>query len=706
MANLRLRSALTMRGLLPKTLCSLITTAALLISLGTGFAHGQACSGMSLGVNANLNGFVPFPATNAWNTNIANAPVDPDSDAITSASGFAGLNLHPDFGSETNYGIPYVVVDSTTQPLVPIDVIDYATESDVMLAPYPYTAPIEGGPPSVGGVTDCEAWPDTYIGDSHVLVVDRAKCELYETFNTHRCNGQWASSSETIWDMTNGESRPWGWTSADAAGLAIFPGLIKYDEVAAGAIKHAIRFTMQTTKNDNNGGYFVPPASHAAGIYYGVSNIMGMRIRLKSSFDISGFSKTNQVILTAMQQYGMILADNGGYFFFQGASDPRWDDNDLDNLKNIGSENFEVVKMTPEWPGWDSSTAPVGALPAIQKFSASATSVASGSPVTFTYSATGESYDFIDEIGPVKAGSGSVTINPTATHTYTLNSTNASGRTTSNAVTVTVPGSVVAPPEFAPAGGGYIGAQTVTIGTPTSLGATIYYTRDGTTPTTKSFLFSIANPITVSSNETLKAIAVVQGYAAASAVGSATYRFAGPAAAPKFTPGTGTYTTQQSVAMSSTTPSATIYYTTDDSTPTTGSTQYTGPIKVSASETVKAIATAATNSQSGVGAAAYTIIGSPDALAAPAGSITAATATLYADVDTRGLAGSYYFEYGTSGSALTEKTASITLSASTSNRTASAALTGLKATTAYSYRVVVVTTAGTGIGETLSFTTK
>ena len=168
------------------------------------------------------------------------------------------------------------------------------------------------------------------------------------------------ASSETIWDMKNYESRPYGWTSADAAGLAIFPGLVRYDEVASGAIHHAIRFTMQQTKNDANDGYFVPPASHAAGTNWGVSNVMGMRIRLKASFDISGFSAANQVILTAMKQYGMILADNGGYFFFQGAPDPRWDDNDLTNLDAIGSENFEVVQMTPEFPGWDSATAPTG----------------------------------------------------------------------------------------------------------------------------------------------------------------------------------------------------------------------------------------------------------------------------------------------------------------------------------------------------------
>jgi hypothetical protein len=177
--------------------------------------HAQSCSGMSLGNDASLNGFVPFPSTNAWNTNIYNATVDSNSAAIVSAGGFTGLATHVNFGSSSgDGGIPYVVVDSTQTPTVPIDVIAYADQSDVVVAPYPITAPIEGSP------ADCAGWPDTYIGDSHVLVLDRAKCWLYETYSTHRCSGQWTADSETIWDMTHYESRPWGWTSADAAGLS------------------------------------------------------------------------------------------------------------------------------------------------------------------------------------------------------------------------------------------------------------------------------------------------------------------------------------------------------------------------------------------------------------------------------------------------------------------------------------------------------
>jgi hypothetical protein len=576
---------------------------ALLLLLAAGSAYAQTCSGMSLGYGGDLNGFVPFPATNVWNTDISQAPIDPDSAAITSAPGFAGLHLHPDFGSEPYYGIPYVVVDSTLTPSVPINVIDYAGQSDVVLAPYPPNAPIEGV------TTDCAGWPDTYLGDAHVLVVDRAKCWLYETFNTNRCNGQYDASSETIWDMKNYESRPYGWTSADAAGLPIFAGLIKYDEVASGAINHAIRFTMQNTKDDANGGYFVLPATHAAGNIWGVSNVMGMRIRLKASYDISGYSPANQVILTAMKKYGMILADNGSYFFFQGASDPRWDDNDLVNLEQVGSENFDVIQMNPEFPGWDTATAPTGASPVINSFTASASSVASGTPVTFTYSASGDSYDYIDMIGPVVAGSGTVTISPTQTQTYTLYSTNEYGQTASTPVRVTVPGSVVAAPIFTPPAGTYKTPQTVTILTPTSLSATVYYTIDGTTPTTKSAVFNINNPITVSASLTLKAIATVPGYSAPSAAGSATYTLPGVAAAPTFNPPAGTYPAAQKVTIATTTAGAAIYYTTDGSNPAASSTaiKYSGPVAVAKTETIHAVAEATGYSNSPEASAAYII---------------------------------------------------------------------------------------------------
>jgi hypothetical protein len=390
-----------------------------------------ACGSMSLGNNASLNGYVPFPSSYAWNTNIASASLDPNNTAITSASGFAGEHLHHDFSSVAggNYGIPYVVVDSSSTPLVPINVVAYPGQSDVANAPFPPTAPIEGNPAA------CTGGPNDYIGDQHVLVLDRNRCILYETFNSVLCSGAWSADQETIWDMQSAEMRPWGWTSADAAGLSVFAGLVRYDEVASGVINHAIRFTLPHTKNDANEGYFVEPATHAAGTDWGVSNVMGMRIRLKASFNISGYSAANQVILTAMKNYGMILADNGSYFFFQGVPDPRWNDDDLSNLDSIQSFNFEVVQMTPAFPGWDTGTAPTGLPPTISSFTASAASVAAGTPVTLTWETSNDSYDFIDKLGGVHGGS--VTITPTATTTYTLTATNQYGPSTAQ-VTVTV----------------------------------------------------------------------------------------------------------------------------------------------------------------------------------------------------------------------------------------------------------------------------
>jgi hypothetical protein len=388
----------------------------------------SACSMMSLGANASLNGFLPFGATSAWNTDISAAPVDPTSATVTAAPGFAGTHLHHDFGS--TYGIPYVVVDSSATPLLPVQVVAYPDESDVSIAPMPATGPIEGDP------ADCVGFPDVYAGDAHMLVVDRASCFLYETFNTHRCNGEWAADAETLWDLEKYNHRPWGWTSADAAGLSVMAGLVRYDEVAAGEIKHAIRFTMPHTKDNANGGYFTGLATHAAGNIWGIDVVMGMRVRLKADFDISGFSKDNQVILTAMKKYGMILADNGSYFFFQGAPDSRWNDADLDNLNSVQSSEFDIIEQTdsPPLPGYDSTTAPTGAAPTITTYTASTATVHAGTAVTLSWTATDDSYDFVDNAG---AARNTITVTPTKTTTYTLNATNQFGRTT-QALTVTV----------------------------------------------------------------------------------------------------------------------------------------------------------------------------------------------------------------------------------------------------------------------------
>jgi hypothetical protein len=605
-----------------------------------------ACQGMSLGNESNLNGFVPFPATDNWNTNIASAPVDPNSAAYV-ANDFAGMSLHP------NYGFGYAVVDSTQgAPLVPIYVFDTASNSDVTLAPFPATANAESQPGlAEAALTNCAGWPDTYLGDNHGLVLDRATCWLYETYDTHVCNGLYGTSGEVIWDMLNSEQRPWGWTSVDAAGLSVFAGLIRYDEVVAGAIHHAIRITMDQTKKDAHLGYFVIPATHAAGNTPGSDNVEGERIRLKASFDISSYAANDQVILTALKNYGMIIADNGGNFFLQGTYDSRWSDADYNDVKSVSASNFEVVQSTPEFPGWDETTAPQAystsptepyPIPTINSFTATATSVSPGTPVTFNYSVTGDSYDYIDMIGPVRltSGSGSVTITPTATQTYTLYSINAYSQNfqaVSTPITVTVAGSVVTPPIFSPPAGTYAAPPTVTITTPTYPWATIYYTTDGTTPTTNSthytgdigtmlqasgvqpatgiLLQNAENsgsgwiPIT-ETPETIEAIAIAPGYDTPSAVSSATYGITNIAAAPTFSPGTGSYSSANppQVTISDTAPGVPIYYTIDGSTPTTASEVYSSPIVVSTSETVKAIAAGNGYLQGPVGSATYTIV--------------------------------------------------------------------------------------------------
>ena len=382
---------------------------------------GQACGNMSMGNGASLNGYVPFPSSNAWNTNIASSAIDPTSAAIITV--LTGSNLHPDFSNvvDGNYGIPYVVVDSSATPGIPVTMNTYPSESDITLYPIPITAPIEGFP------AECTA-----TGDNHLIVIDKTKCWIYETWQTQLCNGAWTAANGAIWDLTSTERRPYGWTSADAAGLPIFPGLVRYDEVAAGAINHAIRMTLAQTKSDSNGGYFVPPATHAAGNNSSTNNIMGMRLRLKASFDISGFSAANRVILTAMKNYGLIVADNGSNMYFQGSPDARWDDNGLDALKTIDASEFDVVRMGTEY---DSSTAPTGAVPTISSFTTSQTTVTAGTAVTLSWTVSNDSYDYIDVVGPVRGGS--QTVNPAATTVYTLNATNQYGRSTMS-VTVNV----------------------------------------------------------------------------------------------------------------------------------------------------------------------------------------------------------------------------------------------------------------------------
>ena len=279
-----------------------------------------------LGDNASLAGLQVFPKSNAWNKRVDTSKVDKNSKKLI--KGITG-KLHPDFGADWGgpFGIPYVVV-SGSQAKVPVS-FEYRDESDPGPYPIPADAPIEGGASS--------------DGDRHVLVLDRDNRTLYELYDAHPVNGgtSWKAGSGAVFDLTSNKLRPKGWTSADAAGLPILPGLVRYDEVDSGKITHAIRFTVATTRKA-----YVSPARHQAGSTRSSSRPpMGMRVRLKKSFKISGYPRQARVILQAMKTYGLILADNGTNWYFSGAPDSRWKDDQLNSIKKVPGSAFEVVKM-------------------------------------------------------------------------------------------------------------------------------------------------------------------------------------------------------------------------------------------------------------------------------------------------------------------------------------------------------------------------
>ncbi|MBS1842211.1 MAG: hypothetical protein JSS69_11175 [Acidobacteria bacterium] len=383
-----------------------------------GATQTASCSGMSSGQGASLNGFRPFPDDNLWNKDISASPVDANSNVIINFIG-TGVGVHADFGAGqyqgSTMGIPYTVVNAQ-QAMTPIDYQAYGDESDPGPMPIALNAPIEG-------------YPNPGTGDRHVLVLDNANCFLYELFSSYPQSAAWNADSGAVWDLSADEQRPWGWTSADAAGLPIFPGLVRYDEVAAGQIRHAIRFTVSKSK-----AAMTPPASHFAGNSTDPNAPpMGMRLRLKASFNVSGFSAANQVILTAMKKYGLILADNGSSMYISGAPDDRWDNNDLHNLGNLKASDFEVVQIAPLYT---SANEPTGSLPQISNLNVSATNITAGTSVTISWQTTGASYVILSpEIGALRGTS--AVVKPSTTTTYTVYATNAFGQAKSS-ITITV----------------------------------------------------------------------------------------------------------------------------------------------------------------------------------------------------------------------------------------------------------------------------
>ena len=266
-----------------------------------------------------------FPGDNAWNTRIDTAPLRAGSALTIEEIRTTGANfLHPDFGENPTYGIPFVVVPAT-QPLVPIIYTGARDESDPGPFPIPLNVPIESG------------------SDRHVLVLQQGACRLYELYAAVRVGGGFSAYSGATFDLGSNALRPLGFTSADAAGLAILPGMVRYDEVATGTISHAIRVTFNITQRA-----YIAPATHFASSSINTdAPPMGLRLRLKSSFDINTLSGQARVIATAFQRYGLIVADNGSNWFFQGAPDPGWNDAELDQLKAIPGSAFEVVDTGP-----------------------------------------------------------------------------------------------------------------------------------------------------------------------------------------------------------------------------------------------------------------------------------------------------------------------------------------------------------------------
>jgi len=256
-----------------------------------------------------------FPSSNVWNQPVSGLPVASNSEAMISAIGSSAY-LHPDFDAIGD-GIPYNMVSSST-PTYNVS-FDYADESDPGPYPIPSSPRIEGG------------------SDAHLLAIDLGQCKLWELYDVRRSGSGWAAGSGAVFDLRSNALRPEGWTSADAAGLPIFPGLVRYEEVMAGEIDHAIRFTAPSTCG------YIYPARHLTADPCSNLPPMGLRVRLKASVDISGFGPHAQVVLTALKRYGMILADNGSPWYISGVPNSSWDDDEFHKLQTLHGSDFEVV---------------------------------------------------------------------------------------------------------------------------------------------------------------------------------------------------------------------------------------------------------------------------------------------------------------------------------------------------------------------------
>jgi hypothetical protein len=263
-----------------------------------------------------------FPASNPINQEIAHAPVSSDSAKYIASIG-ASLHLHPDFGTNPGYGIPYTIV-GPHQPRVPIRFTEFGEESNPGPYPIPANAPVEGAGEE---------------GDRHVLVLQEGTCKLYELYNAHRSGSGWGAGSGAIFNLRSNALRPNGWTSADAAGLPILPLLVRYEDVRGGQIDHALRVTVPHTQK----GYIHPATHYASDTADSSLPPMGLRLRLRASFDLSSYHGESLIILRALKRYGLIVADNGSSWYLTGAPDPRWNDENLEQLKRVPGSAFEAV---------------------------------------------------------------------------------------------------------------------------------------------------------------------------------------------------------------------------------------------------------------------------------------------------------------------------------------------------------------------------
>ena len=314
---------------LAAVMCASCTLAQFPLAAAAGVSS-DARSAPDVSHSPTIAGCPVFPSNNPWNEDVSKLPVRSDSAAMINAISATGgkTMLHADFGGNGAYGIPFIVVASNQKP-EPIHYTAYGDESSPGPFPIPPNAPVEGGTSSTG--------------DRHVLVVQRGTCHLYELYDAFWRGTHWDAGSGVNWNLTSNKLRPLGWTSADAAGLPIFPGLARYGETATGSINHALRFTVEQTQR----GYIFPATHDASSSTNPDLPPMGLRLRLKTSYPLTRFHGEALVILKALKKYGMIVADNGSSWDITGDADPRWNDNDLDQLKTVPGGAFEAVNTGP-----------------------------------------------------------------------------------------------------------------------------------------------------------------------------------------------------------------------------------------------------------------------------------------------------------------------------------------------------------------------